>query len=220
MAGNRLTLFSYWRSSSAYRVRIALNLKEADYRIEPVHLLRDGGEQHRPEFRRLNPLGVVPCLVDGDFVLSQSLAIFHYLEDRLPHVPLVAPGPELAARMWSLCSIIACDTQPLQNLSVFQYLERELAQDEARRDAWARHWIGRGLDAFEQTLADGPYCMGERPSFADCVLIPQLYNARRYGLDVAHWPRIAAVAAEAEALPAFASAHPDRQPDAPGAPGV
>jgi maleylacetoacetate isomerase len=215
MAGS-LTLYSYWRSSSAYRVRIALNLKETDYRIEPVHLLRDGGEQHQPEFRRLNPLGVVPCLVDGDFVLSQSLAIFHYLEHRSPQVPLVPADPVRAARMWSLCSIIACDTQPLQNLSVFQYLERQLGQDEAHRDAWARHWIARGLDAFEQTLGDGPYCSGERPSFADCALIPQLYNARRYGLDVAHWPRIAAVATTAEALPAFARAHPDRQPDAPG----
>jgi maleylacetoacetate isomerase len=207
----RITLYSYWRSSSAYRVRIALNLKQIDYDIVAVHLLRDGGEQHQAAYRRLNPQGLVPCLVDGDFVLSQSLAIFHYLESRFPERPLVPQDARQAAGMWALCSIIACDTQPLQNLSVLQYLETELGQDDDRRTAWARHWIARGLDAFEQLLVDTPYCMGDEPTYADCVLVPQVYNARRYGLEPARWPRIATATAAAAALPAFERAHPEKQ---------
>jgi maleylacetoacetate isomerase len=208
MTTSSLTLYSYWRSSSAYRVRIALNLKRLDYEIVHVHLLRDGGEQHRPDYRRLNPLGVVPCLVHGDFVLTQSLAIFHYLESVAPEPRLVPEDPRNAARMWALCSVIACDTQPLQNLAVLQHLERTLEVDEAGRTDWARHWIARGLDAFEQLLVDSPYCLGDEPTYADCVLIPQLYNARRYGVALDPWPRIRTAAFAAEALPPFASATP------------
>ena len=207
-----LLLYSYWRSSSAYRVRIALNLKGIPHRIEPVHLLRN--EQRREEYRRLNPSGLVPCLADGDFALGQSLAIFNYLEAHTPEPSLVPVDPRAAARMWALCAIIACDTQPLQNLSVFQHLETNCGLDQNAREDWARHWIARGLGAFEASLGEGPYCVGA-PSFADCVLIPQLYNAGRYGLDPSQWPRLAAAAEAFEDLPEVAAAHPDRQPDTP-----
>lgn len=210
-----LKLYAYWRSSSAYRVRIALNLKGLPHAIEPVHLLEN--QQYREDFLRLNPEGRVPCLVDGDFALAQSLAIFHYLESLAPEPTLVPAEPRAAARMWALCGTIACDTQPLQNLSVFRHLEQHLGLDQAAQDDWARHWISRGLDAFETQLGTGPYCAGGQPSYADCVLMPQLFNAQRYGLDVARWPRIEAVAAVLEALPEVQDAHPDRQPDAPGA---
>ena len=217
MSSATLKLYSYWRSSSAYRVRLALELKRIHYENIPVNLIRDGGEQHREVYRGLNPLGLVPCLVDDDFVLTQSLAMFHYLEARFPEPSLVPPDARDAARMWALASVIACDTQPLQNLSVFAYLA-ELGQDQAGRDAWARHWIGRGLDAFESLLPDRPqnrFCTGAAPSFADCTLLPQLYNARRFGLDCSKWPRIVAVAEALDDFPEVRAAHPDRQPDSP-----
>jgi maleylacetoacetate isomerase len=214
MTAPSFKLYSYWRSSCSYRVRIALNLKCVPYDIVPVHLLRDGGQQHNDAYRRLNPLGVVPALVDGDYVLSQSPAIFQYLEARVPDPALVPFDLKSAGHMWALVSIVACDTQPLQNLTVLQYLERTLGHGEAARNAWAQHWIERGLDAFESLLDDGPFCIGSAPTYADCALIPQLANAARYGLDIERWPRIARVARTAADLPAFKDAHPSRQPDA------
>jgi maleylacetoacetate isomerase len=210
-----LKLYSYWRSTSSYRVRIALNLKLIGYDLVPVNLLRDGGEQHLPEFHTLNPQDRVPVLVDGDFALSQSLAIFHYLEARVPLPSLVPEDERAAAQMWSFCQAIACDIQPLQNTAVQNYLRDQLGVDQTAMLAWLRHWIGNGLDALEAALpaGNGPYCFGERPTFADCCLVPQVYAAERFGA-VRDWPRLLAVAAHCREHPAFIEALPHRQPDA------
>lgn len=211
-----LRLYSYWRSSSSYRVRIALNLKLVEYETVPVHLLRDGGEQRKAEYHALNPQELVPLLVDGDFTLGQSLAIFHYLEAQLPQPALVPEDSREAARMWSFCQAIACEIQPLQNTRLLQYLGSELELDEERRNSWLRHWIGGGLDALEEELRRRPvtpYCFGETPTYADCCLVPQMFAAERFGA-VRDWPRLQAVAARCREHPAFAAAHPERQPDA------
>lgn len=211
-------LYSYWRSSSAYRVRIALNLKGAAYEIVPVHLLRDGGEQHRPEYRALNPQELVPLLVDGAFCLAQSLAIFQYLETRLPQPKLVPEDPREAARMWAFCQAVACEIQPLQNTRVLHYLEHPLGVDEARRRQWLHHWIGTGLAALEGMLASrasSACCFGDTPTYADCCLVPQLYAARRYGVALAAFPRLLAIEARCAEREAFRRAAPEAQPDAP-----
>jgi maleylacetoacetate isomerase len=211
-----LKLYSYWRSSCSHRVRIALNLKGLPYTLVPVHLLRGGGEQHRPEYLALNPQGLVPLLVDGDFSLSQSLAIMQYLEQYRPQPALLPAGAREALRMWAFCQAIACEIQPLQNTRVQQYLSRELALDEARRNAWLRHWIAIGLNALEQSLQDrthSEFCFGPAPTYAECCLVPQLAAADRYGA-VGDWPRLRAAAQACAGLQAFIDAHPERQPDA------
>lgn len=212
-----LELHAYWRSSASYRVRIALNLKGLPYRVVPVHLLRDGGEQHSAAYRQLNPQARVPLLVDGEFRLSQSLAILDYLEARHPQPALLPDEPRLRARVLAFCHAIAADVQPLQNLSVLHYLEHTLGIDAEARQAWTRHWIDRGLAALEAERAPddpGRYCFGDRPTLADCVLVPQIYAARRFGANLDRYPQLVAIAERCEALPAFQAAHPDRQPDA------
>mgnify|MGYP006274942559 CR=1 FL=1 len=212
-----LTLHAYWRSSASYRVRIALNLKALPYRIEPVHLVKDGGAQHSAAYRALNPQGRVPLLVDGAFTLGQSVAIFEYLEERHPTPALLPADPQQRARVREACQVLAADVQPLQNISVLNYLRDRLAVDEPARNDWVRHWIEQGLTALEARVADQPLTQamfGDRVSYADCCLVPQVYAARRFGAEVARFPRLAALATRLEALPAFAAAHPDRQPDA------
>jgi maleylacetoacetate isomerase len=211
-----LKLYNYWRSTSSYRVRIALNLKLVAYEYHPVHLVRDGGEQRKPEYHALNPQELVPLLVDGDFALGQSLAIFQYLESTVPQPALVPEEPREAARMWSFCQAIACEIQPMQNTRVQRYFKQEWNLDEARNTAWLRHWIGGGLDALEEELARrpaAPYCFGDTPTYADCCLVPQMYSAERFGA-VRDWPRLKAINARCLEHPAFAAAHPDNQPDA------
>lgn len=213
-----LRLYSYWRSSSAYRVRIALNLKGLPYETVPVHLAQDGGQQYRPEYRSLNPQAVVPTLVDGELALGQSLAILHYLEARWPQPPLLPVEPARRARALEACLMIVADVQPLQNRRVLRYLGERLAADEAARAAWLRHWISRGLDALETRLQAQPphrYAFGDAPGFAECCLLPQLYAARRYDCTLTRWPRLTEIEAACQALPAFVAAEPDRQPDAP-----
>lgn len=212
-------LYSYWRSSASYRVRIALNLKEIDYEIVPVHLVRDGGEQRKADFLEINPQGFVPVLADGQRIVRQSLAIMEYLDEMHPDRPLLPATARDRARVRGLAQMIACDTAPLGNLSVLQYLETELGLDEPRRHAWVRHWVARGLAAFELMLADSPstgdYCDGEMPTMADCCLVPQVYNARRFDIEISQWPTIDRIVAACDELPAFADAHPDQQPDRP-----
>lgn len=214
-----LTLYSYWRSSAAYRVRIALNLKQVRYALNPVHLLNQGGEQRLPEFREVNPQGLIPVLVDGERVIRQSLAIMEYLDDTIPERPLLPTAARDRARVRSLSLLIACDVHPLNNLRVLQYLENELQIDSARREAWVRHWIHEGLHAFEQMVADHPststYCEGEVPGMADCCLIPQMYNARRFHMDIAQYPTLQRIEAACLALPEFQQAAPEHQEDAP-----
>lgn len=211
-----LRLYSYWRSSASYRVRIALNLKGLAYEIVPVHLVRDGGEQFSAAYRALNPQARVPLLIDGDFRLNQSQAILEYLEALHPQPALVPADPRQQARVRAFCLTITADIQPLQNTSVLKYLSERLQVGEEARNAWLQHWIVRGLAALEAELReapDAPFVFGEAPTWADCVLVPQIYAAQRFGCDAAQYPRLARVAAHCNTLPAFQRAHPDAQPD-------
>lgn len=214
-----LRLYAYWRSSASYRVRIALNLKGLAYEIVPVHLVRGGGEQHAAEYLRVNPQARVPVLVDGQMVLNQSQAILEYLEEAYPQPALLPAELGMRARVRAFCMTLVADVQPLQNLSVFQYLTGRLGVSEADKNAWARHWIERGLTALEHALGqddrqDGPFVFGARPTLADCVLVPQIYNAERFDCDARLYPRLMTVAEHCRSLPAFVRAHPDQQPDA------
>ncbi|MGH8125542.1 MAG: maleylacetoacetate isomerase [Rhodanobacteraceae bacterium] len=216
------TLYSYWRSSAAYRVRIALNLKGLDYAITPVHLVREGGEQHTREYRTLNPQQLVPTLVDGDNVIRESLAIIEYLEDAYPDTPRLLPCGALAcARVRALAQAVACDIHPIGNLRVLQYLQRELGASDAQKLAWSRHWIETGFDAIETVLGAGGrksvFCEGDVPTLADCCLVPQVYNARRFGVSLARYPVINAIDAVCRGIEAFKLAAPEVQADAPAA---
>lgn len=216
-----LTLYSYWRSSAAYRVRIALHLKGLAYAQRPVHLLNNGGEQRSPEYLQVNPQALVPVLLDGERAIRQSLAIMEYLDESFPAIPLLPAMARDRARVRGLAQLVACDIHPLNNLRVLQYLEREFAVDQPGREGWSRHWMAEGLSAFEALVRDNPstgdYCEGELPSLADCCLIPQLYNARRFKLDLSPWPNLLRIEANCLALSAFQQAAPERQPDAPQA---
>ena len=211
-----LDLYSYFRSSAAYRVRIAMGLKGLDYRVIPVHLVRHGGEQLSAEYRQRNPAALIPTLEDGDQVLTQSLAIMEYLDEAYgPAILLPADAPS-RARVRSLAQDIACDIHPLNNLRVLRWLAHELKIEQTQRDAWYRHWVALGFEALEtrlQSPATGLCCHGDEPGLADCCLVPQVYNARRYDLDLSAFPTIARIAAHCESLPAFQAAHPDAQPD-------
>ncbi|OLU27396.1 maleylacetoacetate isomerase [Pseudomonas sp. PA15(2017)] len=214
-----LQLYGYWRSSAAYRVRIALNLKGLAYRQVPVHLLRDGGEQHGQAYQALNPQGLVPLLVDdegGGVRIAQSLAIIEYLEEIFP-VPAILPADPVArAQVRALALHLACEVHPLNNLRVLQYLSRELGVDDAAKSAWYRHWVAEGLAAVEQGAAayGNAFSLGTRPGYLEACLVPQVYNARRFDCDLDAYRRILALTARCEALEAFRHAAPDAQPDA------
>lgn len=213
-----MNLYSYFRSSAAYRVRIALNLKGLAYRTLPVHLLRDGGEQHWPAYRAVNPAGLVPALEDRGHTLTQSLAILEYLEEQYPQTPLLPQGSADRARVRAIAQSIACEIHPLNNLRVLQYLSGTLGLGEEQKNAWYRHWVGEGLGAVERLLADdrrtGAFCHGDRPTLADCCLVPQVFNARRFGCELDAMPTILAIVARCQSLEAFQRAAPEHQPDA------
>jgi len=213
-----LKLYTYWRSSAAFRVRIALNLKGLAWESVPKHLLRDGGEQRAHDYLALNPQGLVPALDHDGTLVTQSLAICEYLEEIHPE-PRLLPGDAAArARIRAMALAVACDIHPLNNLRVLLYLRGELRQEDEAVNRWARHWISRGFEALEQMVArhsaDGLHCHGAGVTLAYVFLLPQVFNARRVDLDLAPYPRINAVAAHLEALPAFDAARPERQPDA------
>ncbi len=218
MTQDSLQLYSYWRSSAAYRVRIGLNLKGLQYETVPVHLLRDGGQQHADGYRALNPQELVPTLRHGARTIRQSLAILEYLDEAWQGTPLLPVAARDRARVRAIAQLVACDIHPLNNLRVLQYFEGVWNVPQAERDAWVRHWIAQGFAALEQLLDDpatGSYCHGDEPGLADCCLVPQAYNARRFGMDLAAFPRIARIEAACLALPAIADARPEAQPDAP-----
>ncbi len=216
-----LQLYSYWRSSAAYRVRIGLNLKGLPYEIVPVHLVQDGGQQHSDAYRAINPQELVPTLGHGQRRLGQSLAILEYLDEVWPDRPLLPATARARQRVRALALLVACDVHPLNNLRVLQYFEREWNVPQPERDAWVKHWITDGFAAAEALLAEHPstgdFCEGEAPTLADCCLIPQIYNARRFGVDMAAYPTLARIEASCLALPAFDAARPENQPDAPAA---
>ena len=218
MSGSEIVLYGYWRSSAAYRVRLVLGLKGLEWTHRGVHLVRDGGHQHAPDYVALNPQHLVPTLVHGERVLTQSLAICEYLEEIHPEpaiLPSDAPG---RARVRALAQVIACDTHPLNNLRVLAYLTGPMGLDESAKLEWYRHWTATGLDALERMLAESPEtgscCHGDRPGLADACLVPQLYNARRFECDESGWPVIRRICEHLESLEAFRSARPEAQPDA------
>ena len=208
-----MELFTYYRSTSSYRVRIALALKGLDYQALPVNLLK--GEQRGADYLALNPQGRVPALrLESGELLVQSPAIIEYLEETFPETPLLPRAPEARARVRGVAAIIGCDVHPLHNVSVLNQL-RQLGHDEAQVNHWIGHWISQGLAAVEQLIGDDGFCFGATPGVADVYLIPQLYAAERFNIDLGGYPRIRRVAALAEQHPAFHQAHPARQPDTP-----
>jgi maleylpyruvate isomerase len=213
-----LKLINYFRSSASYRVRIALSLKGLSYDYQSVHLTRAGGEQLAPAFRQLNPLGLVPVLETGELRLTQSLAIIEYLEETYPEPPLLPKHAAERARVRALAQSIACEIHPLNNLRVLGYLRRELHADDAARARWYQHWVELGLTALETEVARSPqtgrYCHGDSPGLADCCLVPQLFNARRFDCDLSPYPTLLRIEQSCDALDAFQAATPARQPDA------
>jgi maleylpyruvate isomerase len=212
-----MKLYGYWRSSSSWRVRIALAYKNIAYENIPVHLLQDGGQQHAPGHASRNPMEQVPVLEiqagGATHHLSQSLAILEYLEERFPSPRLLPRDHVDRAHARQLAELVNSGIQPLQNITVLQRLKNEHKIDEA---AWARHFMQRGLAALERSAAGtaGRFLVGDEPSFADVCLVPQLYNARRYGVALDAFPLLLRVESACNELPAFDAAHPDRQPDA------
>jgi maleylpyruvate isomerase len=213
-----MKLYSYFRSSAAYRVRIALNLKGLAYEYAPIHLLRDGGQQLKPDYRELNPDGIVPTFIDGDNVLTQSLAIIEYLEETHPEPPLLPGTPLDRAFIRSVALQIACEIHPVDNLRVLKYLKHTLKVGDEAKDAWYRHWLESGFDSLEKRLANdsrvGKLCFGDTPTLADLCLVPQVFNARRFDLDMIRYPTIERIADHAAQIDAFARAAPGQQPDA------
>jgi maleylpyruvate isomerase len=209
-----MILYGYALSSASYRVRIALALKGLHFTSAPLNLR--AGEQRRDEFLQINSQGFVPALVmDDGVVLTQSVAIIEYLDEIHPDPPLLPKAPLARARVRALTLAIACDVHPLNNLRVLQYLENELHHDQATRETWYRHWIRVGFDAMERWLArdgaTGRFCHGDTPTMADVFLVPQVFNARRFALDLAPYPRIVGIDAACRELPAFQKAAPERQ---------
>ena len=211
-----MKLFTYFRSSAAFRVRIALNLKGLPYEPVFVHLAK--GDHRKPEYAGKYPQGLLPTLITDGRALSQSLAIIEYLDETHPHPALLPKDPPGRARVRSLALLVACEIHPLNNLRTLQYLKRGLGQSEDQVSNWYRHWIADGLGKLEADLAAssaaGKFCFGDAPSMADCCLVPQIFNARRYDSDLAPYPRVMRVFDECMNLEAFARAQPSQQPDA------
>ncbi len=212
-----IRLYSYWRSSAAYRVRIALNLKGLDYDIQPVSLAPGVSEHKGEDYRARNPQGLVPFLEDGDVAIGQSMAILEYLEEAYPGRPLLPDARGPRARIRSFCSSVACDIHPLNNLRVMEYLKGELGQDDAAVLDWYAHWIHEGFraaEAFASYAPDSAYVYGDQPTLADAFLVPQMYNARRFNVPLDDYPRLVAIDAHCNTLPEFDRARPESQPDA------
>lgn len=213
-----MKLYTYYRSSAAYRVRIALNFKDVAYEPVPIHLLREGGQQHRPEYRQVNPQGLVPAIeVDGR-VISQSLAIIEYLEERYPQPPLLPADRADRAIVRSMALGIACDVHPLNNLRVLNYLRQQLALDDGTVQRWYAHWLTQAFTALEELVTrysgDGKRCFGNQVTLADVYLVPQMFSARRFKCDVSAYPTLRGISETLEQIPAFIAARPDMQPDA------
>lgn len=207
----------YFRSSSSYRCRIAFNLKGLTPEFVPVHLVKDGGQQKTAAYRALNPQGLVPVLEVDGLVLTQSPAILEWLDEVFPAPPLLPADAATRAAVRAFCAVIACEIHPLQNLRTLQYLEAEFGQGQAGKEAWCQRWIGDGLATCEALLARRPpsrFAFGDAPGMAEVYLLPQMFSATRFKVDTTAFPRLCAIAAACDSIPAFVAAHPSRQPDA------
>lgn len=217
-----MKLYNYFRSSASYRVRIALNLKGLGYEYVPVNLRRGGGEQYGDAYRALNPQALVPTLIDGEHVLTQSLAIIEYLDETCPPPRLLPDSPVERARVRSLAQIVACEIAPINNLRLLGYLTEELGVPDDAKTRWYQHWVALGLQALEARVANdsrtGRFCHGDSPGLADCCLVPQLANARRFDCDLSGYPTLLRIDRACNELPAFQQAAPSKQPDAEAAP--
>lgn len=211
-----MQLYSYFRSSAAYRVRIALNLKGLESQIIPVHLLNNGGEQHGSAYQQINPSELLPTLIDDDFTLTQSLSILEYLEEKYPEPTLLGQDIQTRALIRAFCLNIACDIHPLNNLRVLKYLKNTLEISEEQKTAWYKHWINIGFQSLEQQLiqSNGKFCFGDNATFADCCLVPQVYNALRFDIDISAFPKIKSIYQHCSAIDAFKQASPEQQIDA------
>ncbi len=210
-------LYSYFRSSAAYRVRIALNLKEVPYEYRPVHLVNNGGEQNLPDYRKLNPSGEVPTFIHNGKSLSQSMAIIQYLDDVFPNPPLFPKDPYEKAHVLQICEIINSGIQPLGNLKVLHELEKRASFDQKMKSDWSSYWIARGLDNLEKHLQGfaGSYCFGNQITAADLFLVPQIYNAHRHNVSLNNFPLATRIYRSCSELAPFQKASPEAQPDAP-----
>ncbi|MCP8686654.1 maleylacetoacetate isomerase [Marinobacterium sedimentorum] len=207
-----MELFTYFRSSAAYRVRIALNIKGIEHRLTPVNLLT--GEHHGEAYRALNPQGLLPALkLDSGELLTQSTAILEYLESLYPQTPLLPADPVAAAQVRAWANLVACDIHPVDNLRVLKYLKDTLNISDDDKTAWYLHWIREGFDVLEEQLVAAPFCHGSGVTLADLYLIPQVYNALRFNLDMSAYPKIRSIWDACNALPAFDAARPESQPD-------
>ncbi|WP_323844610.1 maleylacetoacetate isomerase [Microbulbifer magnicolonia] len=206
-----MELHGYFRSSASYRVRIGLNLKGLQYDYRPVNLLKN--EQRENEYRKLNPQGLVPALVDGDKILTQSLAILEWLDDQYPEPALLPKEPLARARVRALAYNVACDIQPIQNLRILKYLQSEYGISDEEKVEWIRHWIHEGFSALEQQLDPAPFAAGDTPGLFECCLMPQIYSAERFGMDIAEYPAIHRIMLACNEIPAFVEARPEKQPD-------
>ena len=210
-----MQLYTYFRSSAAYRVRIALNLKGLSAEMIPIHLQKEGGLNKKPEYRAVNPQMRVPALrLDSGELLTQSLAIIEYLDEVVPEPPLLPRDPVERAKVRSIAQLIACDIHPLNNVSALRYLKNELGQDQAKIDRWYHHWILEGFDAMEVMVRPAPYAFGSAVTLADICLVPQVYNARRLKAPLDRFPKLVAIDAACAKLAAFEQARPENQPDA------
>jgi maleylacetoacetate isomerase len=213
-----MKLYTFFRSSASYRVRIALNLKGLSYEQSAIHLRRGGGEQLGAAYKAINPQALVPALDDNGKILTQSLAIIEYLEEKYPKPPLFPTDPADKAQVRSMAMVIACEVHPIQNLRVLNYVKATYNQTDAQVNQWAQHWIDLGLSAIEQMIVAqakrGKFCFGDAPTLADICLVPQLGNARRYSCDLSKYSAILEIEKNCMALPAFANAAPEKQPDA------
>lgn len=208
------TLYGYFRSSAAFRVRIALNLKGISSAQVSVHLLRDGGQQHDESYKAINPQELVPALAHDGHTIAQSLAIIEYLDETHPQPPLLPKDPLARARVRALAELIACDIHPLNNTSPLRYLKNTMAQQQSAIDEWYRHWVVTGFEALEELMTPGPFACGSEITMADLCLVPQVANARRLNVPLERFPKIVGVDRACIAIAAFDRARPENQPDA------